>query len=216
MRRLAILGASGHGKVVADCAECAGWNDIVFFDDAWPKLKSNGVWSVIGDTNALLNDLAQYDGVIVAIGHNETRLKKQAELLNHDAAMITVINPDAIISQYAKLGLGSVVMAGAVINVDSVLGAGCIINTSVTIDHDCILGDGVHVSPGAHLAGGVIVGSNSWIGMGSNVRQLIEIGDNTIIGAGAVVVKDIEGYCTVVGIPAKLLNSSKYDDFQRL
>ena len=209
MKCLAILGASGHGKVVADCAECAGWNEIVFFDDAWPKLKSIGVWGVIGDTNALLNDLAQYAGVIVAIGHNETRLKKQAELLNHDAAMISIIHPDAKISQYAKLGLGSVVMAGAVINVDSAIGVGCIINTSATIDHDCILGDGVHISPGAHLAGGVIVGNNSWIGIGSNVLQLIEIGENTIIGAGAVVVKNIEGYCTVVGNPATLLNPSK-------
>ncbi len=38
MSRLAVLGASGHGKVVADCAELVGWSDIVFFDDAWPKI----------------------------------------------------------------------------------------------------------------------------------------------------------------------------------
>lgn len=32
-RVLAILGAGGHGRVVADCAEAAGWDRFVFFDD---------------------------------------------------------------------------------------------------------------------------------------------------------------------------------------
>ena len=54
MKCLAILGASGHGKVVADAAECSGWDRIVFYDDAWPKCEVNGVWNVIGDTEALL------------------------------------------------------------------------------------------------------------------------------------------------------------------
>jgi hypothetical protein len=40
--RLAILGASGHGKVVADAAGLAGWDEVVFFDDAWPGLTQNG------------------------------------------------------------------------------------------------------------------------------------------------------------------------------
>jgi len=206
LKRLAILGASGHGKVVADCAECAGWNEIVFFDDAWPKMERNGVWRVVGDTNTLLNDLNLYDGVIVAIGHNETRLKKQAELLDHGATMVSIIHPNAQISQYSQLGIGSVVMAGVVINVDTKIGTACIINTSATIDHDCIIGDGVHISPGAHLAGGVIVGDFSWIGIGSSIRQLIKIGKKTVVGAGAVVINDIKDDCTVVGNPAVLLS----------
>ena len=205
MKHLAILGASGHGKVVADCAECAGWSDVVFFDDAWPKLKENGVWHVVGDTGNLLRNLHRYDGVIVAIGDNEMRLKKQNELLERAANVVSVIHPHARVSRYMKLGIGSVVMAGAVVNVDSRLGSGCIINTGATIDHDCVLGDGVHVSPGAHLAGGVVVGDRSWVGIGSSIRQLIEVGENTIIGAGAAVVKNITGNCTVSGIPAMLL-----------
>lgn len=48
MKRLAILGASGHGKVVADAAEACGWTEIIFFDDAWPSRTFNGFWSVFG------------------------------------------------------------------------------------------------------------------------------------------------------------------------
>ena len=205
MNRLAILGASGHGKVVADSAERAGWKEIEFYDDAWPKCDTNGVWHVVGDTKALLSKLSQYDGVIVAIGHNHTRLKKHMELLDHGATLVSIVHPGAEISQYVELGIGSVVMAGAIINVDSKLGASCIVNTGATIDHDCELGDGVHISPGANLSGSITVGEASWVGVGACIRQLISIGKNTVIGAGAVVVSNVKDSQTVVGIPAREL-----------
>lgn len=205
MERLAILGASGHGKVVADCAECVGWKEIVFFDDAWPKSETNGAWRIAGDTSTLLGELSKYDGVIVAIGNNKVRLDKYAELVSRGASIASVIHPSAVVSKYVIIGSGSVVMPCAAINVDSRLGDCCIINTGAAVDHDCILGDGVHVSPGAHLAGGVSVDSGAWIGIGANIRQMIHIGKHSVVGAGAVVIHDIVEECTVTGVPAKLL-----------
>lgn len=204
MNRLAILGASGHGKVVADSAECAGWKEIDFYDDAWPKVEFNGVWRVVGNTDALLNNLAKYDGVVIAIGHNSTRLKKYKELVSHGATLVNIIHPGAQLSQYIELGVGNVVMAGAVINVGSKLGDNCIINTGAIVEHDCMLADGVHISPGAHLAGGVIIGNSSWIGIGANILQCVSIESDVIVGAGSVVINDIKEGCTVVGIPAKI------------
>ena len=44
MKTLAILGASGHGKVVADAALSTGlWQEVVFYDDAWPAKKKTAV-----------------------------------------------------------------------------------------------------------------------------------------------------------------------------
>ena len=203
MKRLAVLGASGHGKVVADCAVASGWEEVVFYDDAWPEYKVNGVWAVVGNTDALLKELSQYDGVIVAIGDNATRLKKTTELASKGAKLVNIIHPSAVMSRYVTLGIGSVVMPKAVINVDAVLGNSCIINTGATIDHDCSLGDGVHVSPGANIAGGVVIGNCAWLGIGSSVRQLINIGEHVVVGAGAVVVNDIEARAVVTGVPAK-------------
>ena len=205
MNRLAILGASGHGKVVADSAEHAGWKEIVFYDDAWPKCGTNGAWDVVGDTKALLSKLSQYDGVIIAIGDNHTRLKKHTELITHGASLVSIVHPGAQISQYVELGIGSVVMAGAIINVDSKLGASCIVNTGATIDHDCVLGDGVHISPGANLSGAITIGDASWVGVGASIRQLVSIGKNAVIGAGAVVVSNVQDFQTVVGVPAREL-----------
>lgn len=200
---LAILGASGHGKVLADIAELNGWDNIVFFDDAWPEKTSNGAWQVVGNTQSLLKSLTEYDGVIVAIGNNKIRQQKLQELSRAGAKTITLIHPSATVSKYTKIGPGSVVVAGAVINPDCIIGSGAIINTCSSVGHDCILGDAVHICPGARLAGGTEVGDRAWVGVGSSVRQLIKIGADAIIGAGSAVVKDVPKNTIVMGVPAK-------------
>lgn len=208
MRKLAILGASGHGKVVADTAECCGWQIIEFFDDAWPQLQRNGAWAVIGDTAALLARVKQFDGVLVAIGNNRIRHAKLLELQAAGARLCNLVHPAATLSRYAVLGEGSVVFAGAVVNVDARIGLGAIVNTGCSIDHDCELGAAVHVSPGARLAGGVTVGNLSWIGIGASVRQLVRIGNDVMVGAGAAVTADVEDELTVVGVPARVLSKA--------
>lgn len=205
MRRLAVLGSSGHGKVIADTAECCGWTEIVFFDDAWPARTSNGVWSVVGTTEQLLQRLAEFEGVIVAIGDNTIRQAKLELLAKHDAVLTTLVHPTAFVSRYATLGKGSVVFAGAVINACASVGLGGILNTASSVDHDCVLGDAVHVSPGAHLAGAVVLGDRAWVGIGACVKQMLTIGRDAIVGAGASVVSNVEAGKTVVGVPARAL-----------
>ncbi|WP_369959533.1 acetyltransferase [Pseudomonas benzenivorans] len=203
MKRLAILGASGHGKVVADTAECCGWQSVEFFDDAWPGLQKNGVWPVVGDTAALMGRLADFDGVLVAIGNNRVRHAKLLELRAEGARLVILVHPAATVSRYAVIGEGAVVFAGAVVNAEACIGQGTILNTGCSIDHDCLLGDAVHISPGARLAGGVQVGDLSWVGIGASVRQLVRIGERVLVGAGSAVISDIPDDVTVAGVPAK-------------
>jgi len=201
--KLAVLGASGHGKVVADTAECCGWRTVEFFDDAWPGVQANAAWSVVGDTAALMGRLADFDGVVVAIGNNRIRHTKLLELRAAGACLITLVHPAAIVSRYAVIGEGTVIFAGAVVNAEARINLGCILNTGCSIDHDCLLGDAVHISPGARLAGAVQVGGLSWIGIGASVRQLVHIGERVMVGAGSAVVSDIPSDVTVAGVPAK-------------
>mgnify|MGYP000238699965 CR=1 FL=1 len=203
MKRLAILGASGHGKVVADTAQLSGWDEVVFFDDAWPECSVNSAWPVLGKTIDLLACLGQFEGVVVAIGDNAIRLKKLIMLRENGAILPSIVHPQAVVSRYAHIDVGSVVFAGVVINADARIGMGAILNTGCSVDHDCLLADAVHISPGARLAGGVNVDQCVWVGMGAVVKQLLTVGAYSIVGAGAVVVKNVLENTVVKGVPAK-------------
>jgi sugar O-acyltransferase (sialic acid O-acetyltransferase NeuD family) len=208
MKCLAILGAGGHGKVVADAALASGWNEIHFYDSSWPDRDKNSHWPIVGNDESLLNNLDQYGGVIVAIGDNELRWQQHTLLASKKARLVTIIHPSAQVSPYAVVGVGSVVLANAVINVDARIGDACIMNTGSTIDHDSFLDHAVHICPGANLSGAVSVGFGAWIGVGSSVKQGIKIGQRVLVGAGSVVIADVLDGNTVVGNPAKQIKST--------
>lgn len=195
LKKLIIIGASGHGKVIADIAIRNGYEDIVFLDDD-ENVKECAGFPVIGKTREAL----QLDGdKIVAIGNPKIRERIQEDI----SGIVTLIHPDAVISRRVEIGEGSVIMAGAVVNTDVVIGKGCIINTAASVDHDCMLGDFVHVSVGSHLSGTVNVGKRTWIGAGATVSNNVNICGDCMIGAGAVVIKDIDKPGTYIGVPAR-------------
>ncbi len=200
--KLLIIGASGHGKVVADIAiNMHIWQEISFLDDN-ENIKSSLDIPVIGRSNEAYAYISEYD-IIVAIGNNEIREKIQSQLENAGAKIPKLIHPDAILGEQVDVGDGTVVMAGAVINCSSKIGKGCIVNTGATIDHDNIVEDYVHISPGVHTAGNVAIGKGTWMGIGSVVSNNVRIISGCIIGAGSVVVRDIKDTGTYVGVPAR-------------
>lgn len=195
VKRLVIIGASGHGKVVADIAVRNGYEEIVFLDDDEDVRECAG-FPVIGKTCEARN----IDGdKIVAIGNAKIRERIQSELEN----VVTLIHPAAVISRRVEISEGSVVMAGVVINSDAVIGKGCIINTGASVDHDCTIEDFAHISVGAHVAGTCCISRRTWIGAGATVSNNVNICGDCMIGAGAVVIKDIDKPGTYVGSPAR-------------
>lgn len=203
--KLIIIGASGHGKVVADIAiKMNKWKNIVFLDDNISLKSSMGV-DVIGVTSEAISYKNEAD-FFVAIGNNRTREKIQEKLIKSGLNIVSLIHPSAIIACEVEINLGTVIMAGVVINSGTSLGNGCIINTSSSIDHDNIIGDYVHVSPGSSIAGTVTIKKASWLGVGSVVSNNITICEDCIIGAGAVVVKNITESGTYIGVPARRID----------
>jgi sugar O-acyltransferase (sialic acid O-acetyltransferase NeuD family) len=200
--RLLIIGASGHGKVVADIAKKMNkWESIAFFDDDQSIKSPMGV-DIIGK----LDDAFTYkegSDFFVAIGNNAVREKVQERLIDKRLNVVSLVHPDAVISADVEIGIGTVVMAGVVINSSTRIGKSCIINTSASLDHDNVIEDYVHISPGVRTAGNVWIGKGTWMGIGSVVSNNVNICNGCKVGAGAVVVKDIPANCTAVGSPAR-------------
>ena len=203
--KLLIIGASGHGKVVADIAiKMNKWQNIAFLDDDKSIKISMGL-EVVGKTADAFTYKDDYD-IFVGIGNNAIREKIQRKLEESGISIPLLVHPNAIIGEQVNLGSGTVVMAGVAINSCTTIGKGCIINTGATIDHDNLIEDYVHISPGVNLAGTVKIGKGSWLGIGSVVSNNVRITGDCRIGAGAVVVKDIAEPGTYVGVPASKLD----------
>lgn len=195
VKKLVIIGASGHGKVVADIAVLNGYDEIVFLDDN-PNIMNCAGFPVVGTVDKA-DDIEGEK--IVAIGNSSTRKVIQNSLSN----IATLIHPNAVISRRVSIGMGTVIMAGAVVNSDTTIGSGCIVNTCASIDHDCVIGDFSHVSVGTNVAGSCKVGELVWLGAGSVISNNITIHNDCIIGAGAVVVKNCEQPGIYIGCPAQ-------------
>ena len=197
-RRLIIIGAGCHGKVVADAAWKIGYTNIAFVDDdAVGELMG---FPILGTTQLLesLND-GQTDFVI-AMGNNQIR-KQIAQ--KYSVHWVSIIHPSVQIGLQATIGVGTTILAGAVINACATVGEHCIINTGAIVEHDNVIGDYVHISPRVALGGTVMIGEMSHVCIGAIVKNDIKICSDCVIGAGAVVVKDITESGTYVGVPAR-------------
>ena len=196
-----ILGAGGHGRVVADAARSqGGWSEILFFDDSPRGDLVDGV-RVAGGSAAYFEpgEAAR----IVAIGDNRRREVMTTRCIAEGLMLASVVHGRASVSPASIIGPGSFVAAMGVVGPGARLGLACIVNTSASVDHDCILGDAVHVSPGAHLGGNVVVGHRSWVGIGAAIRQGEVIGVDAMVAAGAVVVSAVADNTQVAGVPAR-------------
>lgn len=199
-KQVIVIGAGGHGKVIADIVRSCGDTVLGFLDDSPQPPETVCDIPVLGPTENYVNyPEARF---VIAIGKGAVR-RKVAERME-GVRWYTAIHPKAVISSLGTaIGEGTVVMAGAVVNPCANIGKHCIINTCASVDHDNQIGDYTHVSVGATLAGTVTVGETVWVGAGAVVSNNVTICDGCMIGAGAVVICDIEETGTYVGVPAR-------------
>jgi len=212
MKKVVIIGAGGHARVIAEILRLSGKCEIIGLLDSALVGKKIGEFSVLGGDKLLPRLRA--DGVTLAFigvggtGDNLPRMKifERTSALGFNFA--NAIHPSAIISTSVKFTQGIAVMACAVINPDAVIGDNVIINTGAIVEHDCQIRAHVHISPGAVLCGGVRIGIGAHVGAGATIRQNISIGEYAVVGAGAVVVKDVPAHSIVAGVPARIIREA--------
>lgn len=200
MKDVVIVGASGHGKVVADIVLKSGDKVFGFLDDN-PKVGNFFCgFPVLGSTDDWIK--VQEKSFIIAIGNPEIREALSQKIR---AEFYTAIHPSAQISLLdIHIEEGTTIMANAVINSGAYVGRHCIINSAAVVEHDNHISDFVHISVGAKVAGTVNIGARTWIGMGACINNNLSICSDCMVGAGAVVVKSIERSGIYTGIPAKM------------
>jgi len=202
-KQLIIVGASGFGKEVAWLAtECQV--QIKGFLDDDNNLKGEKVldYEVLGN----LNDSKDYleCQFIVAIGSPRIRVNIVKKMIGMGVSSFgTLIHPSVSISQYTKIGAGTVICAGNILTTDIIIGEHCHINLSCTIGHDTIVKDYCTIAPQAIISGNVRIHPGVEIGTGSAIRQGILLESGSMLGMGAVLTKNTEPNKIYIGAPAQ-------------
>lgn len=207
--KIAIFGASGFSREVADIVLTSISSEIVFID-LYPKSdKYFGVPVVPEKEIGKLDD----EGFLFIIGVGDNRKRKDIYKKFKDLNYPNIIHSSASMGfkQYDMLKnkKGNIITAGVRFTNNIKIGNFGIYNLNSTIGHDCIIRDFVNISPGTNISGNVFIDDGAYIGtnasilQGESIDNKISIGRFATVGAGAVVAKDVLQYSTVVGIPAK-------------
>lgn len=202
-----IIGAGGHGKVVAEALLAAG-HDVIGFTDK-TRSKDEIVYAgikVLGDDRKIEywapKEVLLANGVGSLPGQT-LRANIFDDWKQKGYFFTSVIHPSAVVASDSLLEEGVQLMAGAILQPGTRIGRNTIINTAASVDHDCNVGAHAHISPGAVLCGGVTVGDFCHIGASATVIQSRKVADATVVGAGAVVISDLLQGGTVTGVPAR-------------
>ncbi|MBR5279967.1 MAG: NeuD/PglB/VioB family sugar acetyltransferase [Clostridia bacterium] len=189
-RNIIIIGAGGHGQVIADIVRANGDNLLGFLDDNLNK-------QVLGK----IADYKKYVDAEFVIGIGNAVVRRKISSL--PVKWCTLIHPSAVVSSSASVGAGTVVMPNVVINANAIIGRHCIVNSAAVVEHDNHVADFAHISVGAKLGGNVSIGDCSWVGIGATVINNVSVCEDCMIGAGAVVVRNISEKGTYIGLPAR-------------
>jgi sugar O-acyltransferase (sialic acid O-acetyltransferase NeuD family) len=210
MRRIAILGAGGHGREVADILRAAGGFEILGFVDDDPELEGKvlGGLPVLGPFRWLERPEAKGLEAVVAFGLPSVARKVAARAAALGVVLASALSPEATVSPSAKLGRGVLLFPRVVVGPDVVIGDHVTLNIGASVSHDCRIGACTNVNPGVRIGGGVDVGAGCYLGMGASIIQDLKIGAGATVGAGAAVIRDVPPGATVVGVPARVIKTA--------
>ena len=89
------------------------------------------------------------------------------------------------------------------------IGNNCYFMARVHIPHDADVRNNVVMATNSLIGGGTVVYDYAYIGLGSITHQWTDIGESAMIGLQAAVTKHVPPFCTITGVPAKILKLNR-------
>lgn len=212
MNRIVIVGAGGHARVLIDVLASRGVTPLGVVDPRTePGTLVSGV-EVLGDDTWL--DTHRDDDLFVVIGLGSTgsvalRESMFDSLRSGGFTVTGCVHQSTIIGAGCRIDATAQILPGCVINNSATIGTNVVVYSGTIVEHDCVVGDHAYLSPGVTLCGGAHVGRSSFVGAGATVLQGVHIGANAVVAAGAVVTRDVADGATVMGVPAKVVDSAQ-------
>ena len=162
--RLLIYGSKEFAATVGELVRHCGHEVAGMVDDY-----SSGP-GILGDLSSVIHSHPPTEyGVAMAIGYTNISARWAAweKIRAAGYSAPALVHPRAYVADTARVGEGSMVMAGAIVDVRAVIGDLTVLWPGSCVNHDTVIGHNTFVSPNSTLCGFVNVGPNSFIGAGS-------------------------------------------------
>jgi len=209
MKNLVIIGAGALGQEVAWLVEEINenkptWNLIGFLDD-YASIKNQTIlgYKILGS----IEDYSKFKDAYFSIAYGDPRLREKIynSINGSNLNWATLISPTVRIHSTNKIGKGVVIGRYTDLTVNCKINDLVYLNIHVVLGHEVMIDEFTIISPNVTINGGGKIGRACQIGANAFIKD-ITIGNYSTVGASSCVIKNVDEYCVVAGVPAKVLH----------
>lgn len=210
MKKIIIVGAGALGQEIVWLIEEINehkpkWDIIGFLDDyAFESKKKILGYPCLGKYQDIKKFKDSY--FVIAFGDPRVREKIYEDINGDLYNWASLISPTVRIHSSNRIGKGVVIGRNTDFTVNCVINDFVYLNIHVVLGHEVEVGSFTIISPNVTINGGGKIGRCCQIGANAFVKD-VKVGDYSTIGASSCVVKPVEEYCVVAGVPAKVLHT---------
>lgn len=204
-RRFSIIGGGGFGQeVVSYIYEL--YRDENLEIRVWDKNPDINFNEIPGLTfgGSLDNiSVCLSEEVLICIGDCKIRSSISDFLNSRGINLGKFIHPSAVISSFAQIEPGCIILPFSCISTDVFIGCNTVINSHVAVGHHATIGPNSVISPQCLISGGARLGSETFLGAASIITPGKSIGSSSKIAAGSVVYRNADSGAFLSGNPAR-------------
>jgi sugar O-acyltransferase (sialic acid O-acetyltransferase NeuD family) len=161
-----------------------------------------------------MQEPAESRQVVVAVADSRARERIVARCASEEVSFFEVKAANVVVMDQVDIGEGAVLCPFVTLTSNIRIGRHFQANLYSYIEHDCVIGDFVTFAPAVHCNGNVVIEDHAYVGAGAVLRQgrpgsPLVIGRGAVVGMGAVVTRSVAPGHTVVGNPARPMQSDR-------
>jgi len=207
MLKVFIIGARGSGREFYGGLKKKSLSDKEYLIKGFLDDKSNALDGFSGYPPIISSveehEVQEDDRFICSLGEPKAREKYINIIKSKKGIFLTLISPNAYVSDMAEIGEGVTISRFCTINENTKIGDFTYIHSYSTLGHDSCVGKFCSLGAYTFLGGYAKIGNRATLHTRTTVLPRVTVGDDSVTGAGSVVIRNVQPGITVFGNPAK-------------